>query len=196
MIGAYLPARRRPHGGRCWQLRAEHLDQGQRRRHRAHHADHARNGAGRDDVDADARRRGARLRLERRSRPSGPAPMPKYGNPNFGGQQLTAGSNSVRGMWKVLRESAPPRARCSSPPPRRPGAFPRTSLTTEKGEVDSSGQRSACEVRRARGQGRDAAGAEDGHAEGSEGRSRSSVSRCRDSTCPRRSTARRSSAST
>ena len=30
---------------------------------------------------------------------------PKYGNPNFGGQQLTAGSNSVRGMWKVLRES-------------------------------------------------------------------------------------------
>ena len=30
---------------------------------------------------------------------------PKYGNPNFGGQQLTAGSNSVRGMWKMLRES-------------------------------------------------------------------------------------------
>ena len=30
---------------------------------------------------------------------------PKYGNPNFGGQQLTAGSNSVRGMWKVLREA-------------------------------------------------------------------------------------------
>src|SRR5215472_8511130 len=30
---------------------------------------------------------------------------PKYGNPNFGGAQLTAGSNSVRGMWKILRES-------------------------------------------------------------------------------------------
>src|SRR5262249_50820135 len=29
----------------------------------------------------------------------------KYGNPNFGGAQLTAGSNSVRGMWKILRES-------------------------------------------------------------------------------------------
>src|SRR4029453_18994230 len=29
----------------------------------------------------------------------------KNGNPNFGGQPLTAGSNSVRGMWKVLRES-------------------------------------------------------------------------------------------
>src|SRR3979490_2459726 len=27
----------------------------------------------------------------------------KYGNPNFGGAQLTAGSNSVRGMWKILR---------------------------------------------------------------------------------------------
>src|SRR5678815_1413180 len=29
----------------------------------------------------------------------------KYGNAMFGGQQLTAGSNSVRGMWKVLREA-------------------------------------------------------------------------------------------
>src|SRR3989449_7364805 len=30
---------------------------------------------------------------------------PKYGNPNFGGAQLTAGSNSVRGMWKILRQA-------------------------------------------------------------------------------------------
>ena len=30
---------------------------------------------------------------------------PKYGNPNFGGALLTAGSNSVRGMWKILREA-------------------------------------------------------------------------------------------
>jgi isoquinoline 1-oxidoreductase beta subunit len=30
---------------------------------------------------------------------------PVYGNPNFGGAQLTAGSNSVRGMWKLLREA-------------------------------------------------------------------------------------------
>src|SRR5256885_12861624 len=29
----------------------------------------------------------------------------KYGNPNFGGAQLTAGSNSVRGMWKILRQA-------------------------------------------------------------------------------------------
>ncbi|MBI2150758.1 MAG: xanthine dehydrogenase family protein molybdopterin-binding subunit, partial [Acidobacteria bacterium] len=29
----------------------------------------------------------------------------KYGNPDFGGIQLTAGSNSVRGMWKLLREA-------------------------------------------------------------------------------------------
>src|SRR5438876_472639 len=28
---------------------------------------------------------------------------PKFGNPNFGGAQLTAGSNSVRGMWRMLR---------------------------------------------------------------------------------------------
>src|SRR5436309_11936138 len=30
---------------------------------------------------------------------------PRYGNPTFCGQQLTAGSDSVRGMWKRLRES-------------------------------------------------------------------------------------------
>ena len=37
---------------------------------------------------------------------------PKYGNPDFGGAQLTAGSNSVRGMWKILRTPAGRRARC------------------------------------------------------------------------------------
>ena len=30
---------------------------------------------------------------------------PKYGNPNFGGAQLTAGSNSVRVMWRILRQA-------------------------------------------------------------------------------------------
>ena len=105
---------------------------------------HARDGPGRDDVDADARRRGARRRLERRSRPSGRRPIAKYGNPNFGGQQLTAGSNSVRGMWKMLREVGRHRARdARSPPPRRRGASPRTRCTTEKGEVvhQASGRR-------------------------------------------------------
>ena len=29
----------------------------------------------------------------------------KYGNPAFGGAQITAGSNSVRGMWKLMREA-------------------------------------------------------------------------------------------
>src|SRR5215475_4475115 len=29
----------------------------------------------------------------------------RYGNPNFGGAQTTAGSNSTRGMWKILREA-------------------------------------------------------------------------------------------
>src|SRR5438876_2954215 len=30
---------------------------------------------------------------------------PRYGNAGFGGQQITAGSNSVRGYWKILREA-------------------------------------------------------------------------------------------
>ena len=51
----------------------------------------------------------------------------KYGNPNFGGQQLTAGSNSVRGMWKILRERRRDRARdARHAPPRRRGTCPRT----------------------------------------------------------------------
>jgi isoquinoline 1-oxidoreductase beta subunit len=50
----------------------------------------------------------------------------KYGNPNFGGQQLTAGSNSVRGMWKVLRES---------------GAAARSMLITAAGaDLERSGE--------------------------------------------------------
>ncbi len=39
---------------------------------------------------------------------------PKYGNPNFGGQQLTAGSNSVRGhVENACASRAQPRGRCS-----------------------------------------------------------------------------------
>ena len=48
-----------------------------------------------EDLDVDL----ARIKLE-----WAPAD-PKYGNPNFGGLQLTAGSNSVRGMWQPLREA-------------------------------------------------------------------------------------------
>ncbi len=60
---------------------------------------------------------------------------PRYGNPNFGGQQLTAGSNSVRGMWKVLRESgATARAMLITAAAQTWGVAENT-LSTEKGEV-------------------------------------------------------------
>src|SRR4029078_4205848 len=60
---------------------------------------------------------------------------PKYGNPNFGGAQLTAGSNSVRGMWKILRESgASARAMLVTPAPQNWGVAENT-CSTEKGEV-------------------------------------------------------------
>jgi isoquinoline 1-oxidoreductase beta subunit len=60
---------------------------------------------------------------------------PRYGSPNFGGQQLTAGSNSVRSMWKVLRESgATARAMLITAAAEIWGVSPNT-LSTEKGEV-------------------------------------------------------------
>ena len=67
----------------------------------------------------------------------------KYGNPNFGGQQLTAGSNSVRGMWKVLREAgATARAMLVSAAAQTWGV-PENTCTTDKGEVihQASGRR-------------------------------------------------------
>jgi isoquinoline 1-oxidoreductase beta subunit len=68
---------------------------------------------------------------------------PRYGNPNFGGMQLTAGSNSVRGMWKLLRESgATARAMLVTAAARRLGV-PESSLTTDRSEVihHASGRR-------------------------------------------------------
>jgi isoquinoline 1-oxidoreductase subunit beta len=60
---------------------------------------------------------------------------PKYGNPNFGGAQLTAGSNSVRGMWKILRESgATARVMLVSAAAQNWGVAANT-CSTEKGEV-------------------------------------------------------------
>jgi isoquinoline 1-oxidoreductase subunit beta len=59
----------------------------------------------------------------------------KYGNPNFGGQQLTAGSNSVRGMWKVLREAgATARVMLVTAAAQTWGVAEHT-CTTDKGEV-------------------------------------------------------------
>src|SRR2546428_9406969 len=67
----------------------------------------------------------------------------KYGNPNFGGAQLTAGSNSVRGMWKILRESGASARAMLVSAAAQTWNVPENSLTTEKGEVvhRSSGRR-------------------------------------------------------
>ena len=47
-------------------------------------------------------------------------------NPNFGGAQLTAGSNSVRGRWKLLREAGATARAMLVTVPRRHGAYPKT----------------------------------------------------------------------
>src|SRR5688572_4430943 len=67
----------------------------------------------------------------------------RYGNPNFGGQQLTAGSNSVRGMWKVLRESGAAARSMLIAAAAQTWNVPENSLTTDKGEVihQASGRR-------------------------------------------------------
>jgi isoquinoline 1-oxidoreductase beta subunit len=60
---------------------------------------------------------------------------PKYGNPNFGGQQLTAGSNSVRGMWKILREAGATGRAMLITAAAKSWGVPENSLSTSKGEV-------------------------------------------------------------
>jgi isoquinoline 1-oxidoreductase beta subunit len=67
----------------------------------------------------------------------------KYGNPNFGGQQLTAGSNSVRGMWKILRGAGATARAMLVTAAAQTWSVPENTLTTEKGEVvhKSSGRR-------------------------------------------------------
>jgi isoquinoline 1-oxidoreductase beta subunit len=59
----------------------------------------------------------------------------KYGNPNFGGAQLTAGSNSVRGMWKVLREAGATARAMLVTAAAQTWSVPENSVTTDKGEV-------------------------------------------------------------
>ena len=67
----------------------------------------------------------------------------KYGNPNFGGQQLTAGSNSVRGLWKILRSAGAAARLMLVTAAAQTWSVPESSLTTEKGEVvhKASGRR-------------------------------------------------------
>jgi isoquinoline 1-oxidoreductase beta subunit len=60
---------------------------------------------------------------------------PKYGNPNFGGQQLTAGSNSVRGMWKVLREAGATTRVMLVKAAAQTWGVAESTCTTDKGEV-------------------------------------------------------------
>ena len=59
----------------------------------------------------------------------------KYGNPNFGGQQLTAGSNSVRGMWKLMREAGATARLMLVTAAAQTWGVPPSACTTDKGEV-------------------------------------------------------------
>jgi isoquinoline 1-oxidoreductase beta subunit len=65
----------------------------------------------------------------------------KYGNPEFGGRQITAGSNSVRGMWKPLREAgATARAMLVTAAAKTWGVS-ESQCRTEKGEVIQGNRR-------------------------------------------------------
>jgi isoquinoline 1-oxidoreductase subunit beta len=68
---------------------------------------------------------------------------PKYGNPNFGGAQLTAGSNSVRGMWKILREAGATAHTMFVTAAAQTWGVAENTCSTEKGEVihKASGRR-------------------------------------------------------
>src|SRR5437016_5903298 len=68
---------------------------------------------------------------------------PKYGNPNFGGAQLTAGSNSVRGMWKILREAGGSARAMLVGAAAQNWEVAENTCSTEKGEVvhKASGRR-------------------------------------------------------
>ncbi len=59
----------------------------------------------------------------------------RYGNPNFGGAQLTAGSNSVRGMWKVLREAGATARAMLVTAAAQTWNVGENTCSTEKGEV-------------------------------------------------------------
>src|SRR5437773_377848 len=68
---------------------------------------------------------------------------PRYGNPNFGGAQITAGSNSVRGMWKLLREAGGTARAMLVTAGAQTWGVPENTVSTEKGEVvhKASGRR-------------------------------------------------------
>jgi isoquinoline 1-oxidoreductase beta subunit len=68
---------------------------------------------------------------------------PKYGNPAFGGVQLTAGSNSVRGMWKILRTAGGTARAMLVTAAAATWGVTEDTCSTEKGEVvhQASGRR-------------------------------------------------------
>src|SRR5262245_8410692 len=59
----------------------------------------------------------------------------RYGNPGFGGAQTTAGSNSTRGMWKILREAGAGARMMLISAAAKDWGVPENSLTTDKGAV-------------------------------------------------------------
>jgi isoquinoline 1-oxidoreductase beta subunit len=67
----------------------------------------------------------------------------RYGNPSFGGSQTTAGSNSTRGMWRLLREAGAAARMMLVTAAAQTWNVPAASLTTDRGEVvhQASGRR-------------------------------------------------------
>ncbi|HEY7444004.1 MAG TPA: molybdopterin cofactor-binding domain-containing protein, partial [Vicinamibacterales bacterium] len=67
----------------------------------------------------------------------------RYGNPGFGGQQLTAGSNSVRGYWKILREAGATARAMLVTAAAQTWNVPESGCSTDKGVVihQASGRR-------------------------------------------------------
>jgi len=67
----------------------------------------------------------------------------RYGNPNFGGSQTTAGSNSTRGMWKLLRESGATARAMLVTAAAKDWGVAESTCTTDKGVVihQASGRR-------------------------------------------------------
>jgi isoquinoline 1-oxidoreductase beta subunit len=65
----------------------------------------------------------------------------KYGNPDFGGRQITAGSNSVRGMWKPLREAGAAARAMLITAAANTWSVNESECRTDKGEVIRGNQR-------------------------------------------------------
>jgi len=67
----------------------------------------------------------------------------RYGNPSFGGSQTTAGSNSTRGMWRVLRGAGASARAMLIAAAAQTWNVPENQVSTDKGEAihQASGRR-------------------------------------------------------